>query len=500
MAMRSRSQANLTGWSPKFLSEQDRSPLFNTSKATVSSLQTSLSTGAIKSTQILEEYQRAILKHNGYLNAVCELSPTAMDRAREMDELRAQGRILGPLHGIPVLIKDNICTPAHLQMGTCAGAVALMDSEPATSAPIVERLLEAGGVVFAKATLSEMSYWKGDNIRCGWSAAAGHGQSAYVRGGQDMNDGLGGHSVSFKQTNPENLLSNGRGQSPGGSSSGSAIAASAGLAPVAIGTETKGSLVMPATRASLYTVRATLGIIPQAGIVPISARYDIAGPMGKSVIDIADMLTILVDKETTRVPEAGYRTAVTTHWGDIKVGTLDPEIWMGTGGKDDKYLKFVPEAIKQMTEETLDAYARIKSLAKEYHENVTLRPPKDFELDGTNAILTMLTAEFKPALDAYLKSLNRTKVHSLQSLVEWNKAHQKEALTDEYPDQGRLEASLNYENIDNKTEKTLAHIASVAKSINETFAKYNIDVIIGPGDCDLASYSAAAGKLDHVRP
>ena len=251
---------------------------------------------------------------------------------------------------------------------------------------------------------------------------------------------------------------------------------------------------MPAMRASLYTVRATLGTIPQAGIVPISERYDIAGPMGKSVIDVADLLTILVDKEKTSVPEGGYRTAMTTQWDDIKVGTLDVGVWLRKGKRDDKFMKFVPEAIKQMKEETLDAYARIKTLAKEYHENVSLRLPTDFEIDGTNAILTMLTAEFKPALDAYLKCLKRTKVRSLQSLVEWNKAHQKEALTDEYPDQARLEASLNYENTDNKTDKALAHIASVAKSIDATFAKYDIDVIIGPGDCDLSSYSAAAGK------
>ena len=199
MAARSRSQTNLTGWIPQFPSEPDRSPLFDTLTATVSSLQTDLSTCALKSTQILEEYQRAILKYNGYLNGVYELSPTAMDRAREMDKLRSQGNILGPFHGIPVIVKDNVCTPASVQMGTCVGAVALMDSEPAAAAPIVERLLDAGAVIFAKATLSEMSYWKGDSIRCGWSAAAGQGQSAYVRGGQDMNDGLGGHSVGSKQ-------------------------------------------------------------------------------------------------------------------------------------------------------------------------------------------------------------------------------------------------------------------------------------------------------------
>lgn len=132
--------------------------------------------------------------YNGWLGAD-QLAPDAMDRARETDSMRLAGKPLGPLHGIPILIKDNIATPKALGMGTTGGAVALIGSEP-NGARIVDKLLEAGAIVYGKATLSELGYFKGKNIPCGWSAAAGQSKSAYVRGGLDPNDSIGGHSVN----------------------------------------------------------------------------------------------------------------------------------------------------------------------------------------------------------------------------------------------------------------------------------------------------------------
>jgi amidase len=116
-------------------------------------------------------------------------------------------------------------------------------------------------------------------------------------------------------------------QSPSGSSSGSAIATSAGLCPVSLGTETFGSLVNPANRASLYTLKPTLGIVPGEGILPISKHFDTAGPIAKTVVDVANLLTVLVDSHKTEVPAGGYSSALGGAWGDIKVGTLDPAVW-----------------------------------------------------------------------------------------------------------------------------------------------------------------------------
>ena len=116
-------------------------------------------------------------------------------------------------------------------------------------------------------------------------------------------------------------------QGPSGSSSGSSIAVSAGFAPLSLGTETAGSLVNPATRASLYTVKPTRGIVSNKGIIPISTELDTAGPIGKSPMDIANLLTVLVDPATTSMPEGGYVSALGGGWGELKVGTLSPSIW-----------------------------------------------------------------------------------------------------------------------------------------------------------------------------
>lgn len=129
-----------------------------------------------------------------------------------------------------------------------------------------------------------------------------------------------------------------------GSSSGCAIAVSAGLAPIAVGTETDGSLVTPSTRASLYTVKPSHGLVDTTNIIPTSARYDTAGPMGKTVKDIADLLEVLVDHNKTEVPQGGYASTMTTTWDDIKVGTLDPKKWR----MSDAFVKPVPEATRQI--------------------------------------------------------------------------------------------------------------------------------------------------------
>jgi Asp-tRNAAsn/Glu-tRNAGln amidotransferase A subunit and related amidases len=176
--------------------------------------------------------------------------------------------------------------------------------------------------------------FRGKGIRCGWSALAGQCQNPYVKGGDNPSDGLGGHSVSVihSEVIEKKLLK--LLQSTGGSSSGSAVAVAAGLAPIAIGTETEGSLVVPSTRAGLYTLKPTLGLIPGDGIIPINHRFDTAGPMAKCVCDIACLLSAIVDHSRTDVPEGGYASAVSgaEAWKDFTIGTLNPDDWLPPGG------------------------------------------------------------------------------------------------------------------------------------------------------------------------
>ncbi|KXS96893.1 hypothetical protein AC578_6229 [Pseudocercospora eumusae] len=180
---------------PRFDDLNSHTPLFDTLRTTAADLQAALTEGMLTSVQIVEEYHRAIVKHNVYLKAIYELAPGAVHRAREMDDLRSQGQVLGPLHGIPVVLKDNTDTEMSMGMHTTAGAVAFLHNEPARNAAIVDKLLDSGMIILGKASMSEMNFWKGSDIPCGWSAVNGQAQSAYVYGGVDKDDSVAGHSV-----------------------------------------------------------------------------------------------------------------------------------------------------------------------------------------------------------------------------------------------------------------------------------------------------------------
>jgi len=211
------------------------------------------------------------LDHAGpELHALIALSPTAVDEAARLDEERRAGRIRGPLHGIPVLVKDNIDTAGS--MGTTAGSLALTAAPPTRDAPLVERLRAAGAIVAGKANLSEWANIRSKHSSSGWSAV----------GGQCRNP----HALD---------------RSPGGSSSGSGASVAAGYVPLAVGTETDGSIICPASVNGVVGLKPTVGSIPGTGIVPISHRQDTAGPMGRSVRDVAALFAVLSDTELVDV-------------------------------------------------------------------------------------------------------------------------------------------------------------------------------------------------------
>ncbi|KAL8902973.1 MAG: hypothetical protein Q9207_004246 [Kuettlingeria erythrocarpa] len=462
-ASRLLSKERLAGWVPQFQDLSKHVASFNTLTASVQYLRGELNGGRLQSAQIVEEYQRSICIYNEWLGAIYQLAPGAVDRARELDSMRKKGQILGPFHGIPILVKDNIATPKALGMGTTGGAVALIGSEP-DGAVIVDKLVEAGAIIYGKATLSLDT-----------SRAKTFGVGGLL---QPVNRSL--HTYEEDWTGATVL-------NPLGSSSGCAIAVSAGLAPIAVGTETDGSLVTPSTRASLYTVKPTHGLVDTTNIIPTCTHYDTAGPMGKTVKDVADLLNVLVDHSKTEVPQGDYASAMTTSWDDIKVGTLNPEDWrMGDG-----FVKPVPEATKSILEATKAAYNRIQGVAKSYHENIPLPPLPAFELDGRNATQTLMVAGNKEDMDNYLGKLKQSKVKSLKELVEWNRQHATEALTDEYPNQDLLEQALNFGDSNEAPAKALAHAKAVAAKFDELIEKYDIDVMIAPGDCMLSTYAAA---------
>src|SRR5882757_1257148 len=210
----------------------------------------------------VEELQSRISEVDPLINAICTPNPAALTDAARMDTERDDGRIRGPLHGVPILVKDNIDTA---DLPTTAGSLALAGQPPPPQdAPLVRRLREAGCIVLGKTNLSEWANFRGSASSSGWSAYGGLTRNPYA-----LN------------------------RSAGGSSSGSGAAVAAGLAEYAIGTETNGSIVCPAALNGIVGLKPTVGLVPQQGIVPISHSQDTAGPMARTVSQAAALLTVL---------------------------------------------------------------------------------------------------------------------------------------------------------------------------------------------------------------
>src|SRR6266550_6735716 len=238
---------------------------FELDELTISELQDGMKSGRFTARSLVRKYLDRIdqIDKNGpAINAVIETNPDAMSIAEALDLERKEKGVRGPLHGIPILIKDNIDTADRMM--TTAGSLALVGSHPSQDAFIAKKLREAGAVILGKTNLSEWANIRSNHSSSGWSG----------RGGQTKN--------------PYALDRN-----PCGSSSGSGAAAAANLCAIAVGTETDGSVVCPSTTNSLVGIKPTLGLISRAGIIPIAHSQDTAGPMCRTVTDAAILLGAL---------------------------------------------------------------------------------------------------------------------------------------------------------------------------------------------------------------
>lgn len=252
---------------PRFGLAQDLG--FELNEITVEELNAAFKSGKYTSQGVVKLYLSRIAKLNKNgprLNAVISINPDAINIASALDQEREKGMIRGPLHGIPVLLKDNIDTRDH--MPTTAGSIALKDNYAEHDSPLAASLREAGAIILGKANLSEWANFRSTNSSSGWS-------------------GMGGQT-----RNPYLLTAN-----TCGSSSGSGVAAAANLATLTIGTETDGSVVCPAAYNGVVGIKPTVGLVSRTGIIPIAATQDTAGPMTRSVADAAYLLTAMVSKD-----------------------------------------------------------------------------------------------------------------------------------------------------------------------------------------------------------
>ncbi len=323
----------------------------------------------------------AIDKAGPAINAIIELNPDALLIARRLD----REPVRGPLHGAPILIKDNIDTADAMQ--TTAGSLALLGSKPQRDAFIVERLRAAGLVLLGKTNLSEWANIRSPQSTSGWSA----------RGGLTLNPHKLSHNAS-------------------GSSSGSAAAIAAGLASLAIGTETNGSIVSPASACGIVGFKPTVGLVSRAGIIPISSWQDTAGPMACSVREAAQLLNVIagVDERDPATATAGWH--LTDFTTNLKADSLRRKrlgVVRSMAGQHPQVLALLETALQRLRE----AGAVVIDPVELPHER---------EL-GRHSFPAMLV-EFRSGLNAYLQTRD-TPVHSLAEVIAFNEKHRNQELT-----------------------------------------------------------------------
>jgi amidase len=359
---------------------------FNLEEATLATLQAAMQSGRLTAAALLDLYLARIqaLDWNGpTLRSVQEINPDARAIAQALDEERRNKGPRGPLHGIPILLKDNIATADKLE--TTAGALALVGARPREDATIARRLREAGMVILGKASMSEWAYFKSTPASSGWSARDGQSRNPYALD-----------------------------RTPCGSSSGSAIAVAANLVAVSIGTETDGSITCPAGINGIVGIKPTVGLTSRAGVIPISASQDTVGPFGRTVADAAIVLGALVGVDP-RDP-ATQASAGKSHTDYTKF--LDPEGARGIriGVPRGDYFGYSPKA---------DAVANQAIEVLRGLGAVIVDPVQIPNLDKaklTDAELLVFLYEFKAGLNAYLAALAPgAQVQSLADIIAFNK-------------------------------------------------------------------------------
>jgi amidase len=420
------------------------SSTFDLEEATLADLQARMAAGKETARSLVEKYTARIAqldRQGPALRSVIELNPDAITIADDLDAERKQKGARGPLHGIPILIKDNIATADRMM--TTAGSLALEGARPPRDAFIVSQLRAAGAVILGKTNLSEWANFRSTHSTSGWSA----------RGGQTKN--------------PYALDRN-----PCGSSSGSGAAVAANLAGAAIGTETDGSIVCPAHSNSLVGIKPTVGLISRSGVVPISHSQDTAGPMARTVADAAAILNALdgVDADDAATADTA------AHSARDYLAALDPNGLQGAriGVVREKLFGYSPAADRL-------AEAAIAEMKK---RGAVIVDPANIPTLGAfdAAELEVLLYEFKADLNKYLSWLGPgSPVRTLTDIIAFNKTRQEQEL--KYFGQELLEmADAKGPLTSAAYTKALASIRRQARDlgIDMVMTKHQLDALVAP--------------------
>ncbi len=349
--------------------------------AGVAELSGALEQGTLTSVDLAQALLDRIGRHDDRTNAVLTRNPDALDIAAERDRERAAGHIRGPLHGIPVMVKDNLDTGDR--MATTAGSLALDGTHAAADSAVVAKLRAAGAVLLGKTNLSEWANFRSVRSSSGWSSLGGQTRNPFALD-----------------------------RTPGGSSSGSGVAVSAGYCPLAVGTETSGSIVNPAAMNAAVGLKPTVGLVSRSGIVPISSSQDTAGPMARTVADAAVLLSAIAGTDPA---DPATRDADTHRPADYRP-CADPDGLRGKRigfavnycGFDERVDGILSDALAAIR----DAGAEIVKIELVRVEDIR---PHEY---------TVLLHEFKAGMDAYLAARGGdTPVRSLRDLIAFNRRH-----------------------------------------------------------------------------
>ena len=416
---------------------------FELDELTVTELQEGMASGRFTAHSITDKYLariESIDKHGPAINSVIELNPDAVSIAKALDKERKQKHVRGPLHGIPVLIKDNIDTADRMM--TTAGSLALVGSKPPKDSMVAQKLREAGAVILGKTNLSEWANIRSGQSTSGWSGRGGQSKNPYVL---DRN--------------------------PCGSSSGSGAGVSANLCAIAIGTETDGSIVCPASANGVVGLKPTVGLISRSGIIPISHSQDTAGPLCRTVRDAAILLGLLtgVDEEDKATSESRGKSYADYTQFLVADGLRGARIGVvrGTFGFNAAVDAVMATALEQL-----------KS------QGAVLIDPAEIETRGKfdDSESTVFMYELKADLNAYLARLGpRAPVHTLQEVIEFNEKHREQEMPyfgQELFLKSQLKGPLTSQEYLDALNKN--HQLSRVEGIDAVMDKHKLDALVGP--------------------
>lgn len=424
----------------------------------IAEMRQAMEAGERTSQELVEDYLAridSIDAHGPRLNSVLEINPDAMMNATQLDAERADGMVRGPLHGIPILLKDNldIAGPMH----TTAGSLALMGSRPARDATVVARLKQAGAVILGKTNMSEWANFRSEHSSSGWSG----------RGGQTRNP------YALDRT-------------PSGSSSGSAVAVAAGLCAAAIGTETDGSIVSPSSMCGVVGIKPTVGLTSRAGVIPISGEQDTIGVHARTVEDGAAVLSAIVGAD-----DRDEKTASSDGMFPVDyVPKLSADALKGTRlgiPRNARFTGYSPGA-----DDLFDASVQVLSaLGAEIVDSADI--PTIESLNDKPGEGERLRYEFKRDLNAYLAERGDPEVETLADLIAFNREHAD--LEMPYFPQDVLEEAEAYD-VEGDREK----MDALSERLRRQAGPGGIDVVLKDHQLDalIAPSGAPAAVLDPV--